>query len=280
MATLSLRNPNGYDGSPATQYKQGIVRLATDAEVSTGTATNVAVTVAQLNSVSTGANFASPPVLGFGSTTPRPVHATTLSSTGLTSIGSGAGAEVDIGNTTGAVGFFGVTAVTKPTSTTDLRIALISLGLYTTGGASPLNLNGGALTAGTVSASTTVTAGTTLTATLGNITATNGNLVLNTAGNKIISTSVASTTAAGANSFGKVTLVGGTATISTTAVTSNSIIRLTRQGVGATGANPLGLLSVGTIVNGTSFVINAWSSTDATALATTDVSSIGWMIIN
>lgn len=125
-----------------------------------------------------------------------------------------------------------------------------------------------------------VTATTTLTATLGAITATNGNLVLGTAGNKIVSTSVASTTAAGANSFGKVTLVGGTATVSTTAVTASSIIFLTRQGIEATGAAALGNLSVGTITAGTSFVINALSSTDATALATTDVSSIGWMIVN
>jgi hypothetical protein len=47
------------------------------------------------------------------------------------------------------LGFFGATAVTKPTSTTDLRTALINLGLYTTGGASPLDLNGGALANGT-----------------------------------------------------------------------------------------------------------------------------------
>lgn len=125
-----------------------------------------------------------------------------------------------------------------------------------------------------------ITSATTLTATLGEITATNGNLVLGTAGNKIISTSVASTTTAGANSFGKVTLVGGTATVSTSAVTANSIIFLTRQSVGATGAAALGQLSIGTITASTSFVINAWSQADATALAATDVSSIGWMIVN
>lgn len=208
MTTLNLRNPNGYDGSPGTQYKQGILRLATNAEVLAGTATNVAVTPAQLNSVSTGANFASPPVLGFGSTTPRPVHATTIDST------------------------------------------------------------------------STITAGTTLTATLGNITATNGNFVKGTAGNKDVYSSLATTTTAGANSAGTVTLVGGTATISTTAVTASSKIRIYRQGVGSTGANPLGLLAIGTITASTSFVINAWSSTDATALAATDVSSIFWEIVN
>jgi len=77
MAALNLRNPNGYDGSPATQYKQGIVRLATDVEAAAGTTTNVAVTPAQLQA-SGAADFASPPVLGFGSTTPRPVATTKI----------------------------------------------------------------------------------------------------------------------------------------------------------------------------------------------------------
>jgi len=125
-----------------------------------------------------------------------------------------------------------------------------------------------------------LTASTTITATLGDITATNGNLVLGTAGNKIVSTSVASNTTAGANSFGTVTLVGGTATVSTTAVTASSIIYLFRQGVGATGAAALGILSVGTITASTSFVINAVQAADATSLQASDVSVIGWMIVN
>ncbi len=83
-----------------------------------------------------------------------------------------------------------------------------------------------------------------MTATLGNITATNGNIVRGTAGNKDIYTSVASTTTAGANSAGTVTLVGGTATVSTTAVTAASQIRLYRQGIGATGAAALGFLTL------------------------------------
>ncbi len=141
--------------------------------------------------------------------------------------------------------------------------------------------SGTTLTAGTsLSVTTSVTVGTSITSTLGNITATNGNLVLGTAGNKIVSTSVGTTTAAGANSFGSVTLSGGTATVSTTAVTANSLIVVWRQTVGATGAAALGHLCHGTIVAGTSFVINSNLTADATALATTDVSVVGWMIIN
>jgi hypothetical protein len=119
-----------------------------------------------------------------------------------------------------------------------------------------------------------------ITATLGAITATNGNLVLGTAGNKILSTSVATTTTAGANSFGSVTLAGGTATVSTTSVTANSLIYIWRQSIGSTGAAALGQLSVGTIVAATSFVINALQAADATALQASDVSVIGWMIVN
>lgn len=134
--------------------------------------------------------------------------------------------------------------------------------------------------AGALGATTSITAGTSLTATLGDITATNGNIVKGTAGNKDVYTSVASTTTAGANSAGTVTLVGGTATVSTTAVTASSLIRLTRQSVGSTGANDLGILSVGTIVAATSFDINAWTVTNATALQADDVSVVFWEIVN
>lgn len=108
----------------------------------------------------------------------------------------------------------------------------------------------------------------------------NGNIIKNVAGNKDIYSSVASTTTAGDNSAGTVTLVGGTATISTTSITANSLVRLYRQSVGATGAAALGFITLGTITAGTSFVINSVQSTDATALQTTDVSVIFWEIVN
>lgn len=124
------------------------------------------------------------------------------------------------------------------------------------------------------SVSGSLTAGTTVTATLGAITATNGNLVLGTAGNKL-------SIATGANaSVGTATLTGGTVTVNTTAVTASSVIQLTRQSIGATGAAALGHLTVGTVVAGTSFVINAVQAADATALQASDVSVIGYQIIN
>lgn len=139
---------------------------------------------------------------------------------------------------------------------------------------------GSLATTTTLASGTTITSGTSITATLGNITATNGNFVKGTAGNKDVYTSVATTTAAGANSAGTVTLVGGTATVSTTSVTAASKIRLSRQGIGATGVSALGFLTIGTITAGTSFVINAVQAASATALQASDVSSIWWEIVN
>jgi len=135
-------------------------------------------------------------------------------------------------------------------------------------------------TLGSVSAATTVTGGTGVTATTGNITATNGNIVRGTAGNKDVYSSVATTTAAGANSAGTVTLAAGEAVVSTTAVTANSQIRIYRQGIGATGAAALGILSILTRSAGVSFTIRAVQPADATAAQVADVSVIGWEIVN
>lgn len=159
MATnLNLRSPTGYDGQRATSKRQGVTRLATTAEAAAGTARNVAVTPAQLTASSALA-FASPPVLGFGSTTPRPVHGTTIDST------------------------------------------------------------------------TTITAGTTLTATLGNITATNGNLVLSTSGNKLVISAATPTTASIGTTAAMTT---GAVTITSSAITASSKILYSRRTTGGT----------------------------------------------
>ena len=51
--------------------------------------------------------------------------------------------------TTQKFAFWNATPIVQPANTTDLRQAIINLGLLATGGATPLNLNGGALTAAT-----------------------------------------------------------------------------------------------------------------------------------
>jgi hypothetical protein len=63
-------------------------------------------------------------------------------------------------------------------------------------------------------------------------------------------------------------MTAGTITISTTAVTSSSKIFLTHASLGGIQ----GILSVGTIVNATSFVINSSSMTDT--------GTVNWWIVN
>lgn len=95
------------------------------------------------------------------------------------------------------------------------------------------------------------------------------NLGIDFNGKLIIPTGGAAATA------GKSTLASGTVTVSTTAVTANSIIILTN--ISPSGVT-IGLPTVGTISAGTSFVIN--SETTALAVQTLDTSVIGWHIIN
>lgn len=89
-----------------------------------------------------------------------------------------------------------------------------------------------------------------------------GNLNLTTAGNKI-------KVATGSNaSAGTATLVGGTVTVNTTAVTASSLIFFEVDTPGGTQ----GFLSKGTVTPGTSFVINSTSGTET--------STVAWWLIN
>ena len=181
---------------------------------------------------------------------------------------------------TSAGGSFTSLTVVGPstlTGTTNINTTGAGVTSIGTGGTGATNI--GNATGNTAITGNEVVSGS-ITSTLGNITATNGNIVKGTAGNKDIYSSVATTTAAGANSAGTVTLVAGTATIATTAVTAASQIRLYRQGIGATGAAALGELTIGTKTAGTSFVINAVQVAAANAVQTTDVSVVGWEIVN
>lgn len=105
--------PPNVTGTPETQ--PSAVRAATLAEAEVGVLDNCYISPLT-QQAATSTDFASPPVLGFGSTTARPVHATTLSSTGATSIGTGASSVVGIASGTGStLGFFGTTAAIKQT---------------------------------------------------------------------------------------------------------------------------------------------------------------------
>ncbi len=144
--------PPGVTGTPTTQPSQ--VRAATAAEAAAGVLTNVYISPATADSA-TALDFASPPALGFGSTTPRPVHATTLSTTGLITVGEGS--NLSLGTVTGTkigttttqkLGFFNATPIVQPVAATDIKVALVNLGLLASG-ASPLDLGSAALGSGT-----------------------------------------------------------------------------------------------------------------------------------
>lgn len=133
-----------------------------------------------------------------------------------------------------------------------------------------LSLPSAIVTPGSITSTTAIVAGTSITATLGNISAANGNIVLGTAGNKQVYTSVGSTSAAGANSAGTVALVAGTVVVATTAVGANSRVRLTCQALGTVTAPSA--LCVSAKSTGVSFTILASQGTDT--------STIFWEIVN
>lgn len=103
--------------------------------------------------------FGSLPTLAFGTGTTTDASITRSASGELTvganlkfddakNIAVNATTGTKIGTATSQkLGFFNATPVVQQTSTTDLRTALINLGFVATGGASPLNLNGGAFVA-------------------------------------------------------------------------------------------------------------------------------------
>lgn len=63
--------------------------------------------------------------------------------------------------------------------------------------------------------------------------------------------------------MGLATLVGGTVTVSNTTITASTRVFMSRQTTGGTA----GHLSLGTVVAGTSFVINSSSGTDTSVIA-------------
>lgn len=122
----------------------------------------------------------------------------------------------------------------------------------------------GSLTATTsLGATTTVTGGTGVTATTGNITATNGNVVLSTAGNKLV-------IATGANaSVGTSAAMSGTpgaVTVATTACSATAKIFYSRATTGGTPGN----VSI-TAQDGTGFTLTSTGN---------ETSTFNWWIIN
>jgi len=110
-----------------------------------------------------------------------------------------------------------------------------------------------------------------LTLTSGDLTLSNGNLLINHI-NKGIQIKE------GANSkMGHATLVAGTVTVANTSVTAASRIFLTRADLNGSAA--LGLISVGAVVAGATFDINALNIAAPAGVIVADVSIVNWLII-
>lgn len=164
-------------------------------------------------------------------------NAGVITLTDASNIALGATTGTQLGTSTSQkLGFFAATPIVQVSAATDLGLVLSNIGLRAAGTAWPLT-------------------------TTGNVSF--GNVTLGTAGNKINITT-------GTNaSAGTGTLVGGTVTISTTAVTANSLIFL--QDTASTLTN-VGVLSVSSKSAGTSFTV-----TSANVL---DTSTFNWVLFN
>jgi len=180
---------------------------------------------------------------------------TTMTSGGAFTVTTG-GATITAGGLTVTAGG---AAVTGTTTINNSGAATTTIGTGGTGAVNIGNATGNTAVTGSLTASTT------LTATLGAITATNGNLDLATAGNKLLIA-----TGANASVGTSAAMTAGTITISTSAVTANSIIFLSSNTPGGTA----GILSApaASRIAGTSFVINSSSSLDT--------STVNWWIVN
>lgn len=109
-----------------------------------------------------------------------------------------------------------------------------------------------------------IAATTSLTATLGNITATNGNLVLSTSGNKlVISAATPSTASVGTTSA----MITGAVTITSSAITASSKIIYSRR-------------LLGTVAGNVSITAQAGGSATLTSSAGTETSTFDYLIIN
>lgn len=139
--------PPGVTGTPTTQNAS--IRAATLTEASAGVLNNCYISPSTLGG-SVALDFANPPALGYGSTTQNtPIHSGTITLADAANIVVGTTTGTKIGTTTSQkLGFFAATPIVQPVTTTDIKVALVNLGLLASG-ASPLNLGSAALASGT-----------------------------------------------------------------------------------------------------------------------------------
>lgn len=172
----------------------------------------------------------------------------------LASVTAGSANWVSLGTTSGS--FVTVTAGTFATSTAATAISIAAGNVFT-----------GTGTNAAVGFTFTPKGTAGLTLTTGALTATNGNLVVGTAGNGLVVKS-------GANArIGQATLVGGTIAVANTSVTANTRVFITRT---TANAGPTGALEAVPSA-GVGFTVNALDV--AGAPLATDVSTVDWLLV-
>lgn len=106
--------PNSYTGKQSNQQWTGSARAANIQEAAAGDSAQLYISPATLAAtIGTLVDLELTAPGPIGSVTPNSGAFTTLTSTGASNIGSGAGVAARLGNSTGTVGFFGSVGATR-----------------------------------------------------------------------------------------------------------------------------------------------------------------------
>lgn len=192
--------------------------------------------------------------------------------TGALNIGNATGntaltGALTISTTLGVTGLSTLAAMTQ-VGTTNINASGAATTNIATGGTGVLNLGNAT---GNTSVTGSLTASTSLTATAGNITATNGDISIAGNGKKLILQTGAAT-----DFGGTAVLVLGTVTVANTNIATGDLIFMQR--IAANGSVTLGELSY-TISNGASFTITSLILGTPASTQTADVSSVAYFIV-
>ncbi len=191
------------------------------------------------------------------------VATTTIASTTTLTAGTSLSVTTSavIGTTLTATGGLTTLAALTQVGTTLINASGAAVTTIGTGGTGAVNIGNAT---GNTAVTGSLTASTTLTATSGAITATNGNLVLAAAGNKLV---IHATTAANDSVGTTDAMILGAVTITSTAITTSSKIIYSRR-------------TLGTAMGNVSITAQAAGSAVLTSDAGTETSTFDYLIIN
>jgi hypothetical protein len=161
-------------------------------------------------------------------------------------VGTGTGTKIGTA-TTQKLGFYNATPVVQASSTADIKDAFCALGFMANGGASPLNLDSGALTCGAMTAGATTVTSVASTGAVTSSSATAGIGYATGAGGTVTQSSSKSTGVTLDKSTGRITMHNATLNANTTvsfvltssAIAANDLLVLNHVSGGTAGAYTL-----------------------------------------